>query len=540
MLSAVICLTVMWILWYIVISLCKEKVMFKSEQEALEYLMQCRKIIVPSKFTYWCHSSQLQSNPNATQNPKLSKLWSELPTNGFTVRNEMSFLSRKDRLEYARRYQSLSSVPTSYTEVAGQEGFQIKVMMPRMNLTKEDFQSLGKDNEYQKNLSYQYRGLGDGRHPKLPNKSEVHMFGFMDHDEMSGKPIKTMIGVRGEDLIAYATEVKKELREKSKTGILQNSELSVPDFNGVLVDEKETNILGDNLYGSEIIRQPKPQKAIHEEEVQPKSYDLSRLEGAIEHEFEEWIKSEDALENRYKTIVEARDSRFGQRPTIGGLSFVHAQNGNVDIDMCNRASAQRSMLQSLKLKCDELAKGIEGHLSSHYGNYIHYATNDYCDLEALDALVPKVQQRLADLEVYEENVGNFETTVSEEKTTKKPGIRGFLGAKQKEVVRRKLTHQEMCARMDADIVKLNTAFNEGRVSEDDYERCMDAINRLYGAENVSRTKVGKVAKGELDLLKEAEGSTQSAKESNKDALTLQSNAIKKLQTIKDDDSLQLT
>ena len=192
--------------------------MFKTKEQALEYLKKCSKIVVPSKFTYWCHSSQVVTDKNASNSPKMTHLWQQIPTNGFTVKKEMSMLAVRDRLQYVAHANSFDAAPISYTTVPGQQGFQIKVMMPKNNLSKEEFEQLGKDQKYVQKLSYEHRGLGDGRHPKLSGNTLVHMFGIMDYDEMSKKPVQTVIGVRDEDLICYANEVQKEIAQMAQNG----------------------------------------------------------------------------------------------------------------------------------------------------------------------------------------------------------------------------------------------------------------------------------------------------------------------------------
>ena len=169
--------------------------MFKTSQEALQYLKQCKKIIIPSKFTYLCHSGQLQTDDSFENNAKYKKLWEAIPSEEFVVKGEMSFLSQRDRLQYVAEQRTFDAAPTDYAGVEGQENFLIKVAFPKQNLTKDEYADLGKDDSEIKKLGYIHRGLGDGRHPKLPGKTKVHVFGFMNHDEMSGKEIKTIIGV---------------------------------------------------------------------------------------------------------------------------------------------------------------------------------------------------------------------------------------------------------------------------------------------------------------------------------------------------------
>ena len=183
--------------------------MFKTKEDALKYLRKCSFIIMPSLYTYWCHSSLY--SPYGKSN---GKLWSFLPTDVVEVKKELSMLSRTQRFKYTVEHQDLKHAPTYYKVDNNQSPmkyFQLKVVMPKNNLTTDEKKSLGKDDQYFLDYARAYSGLGDGRHPKLPNKTKIYLFGYMKKDEMSGKPIDTVWGVREEDLIDYANAVLNEL-----------------------------------------------------------------------------------------------------------------------------------------------------------------------------------------------------------------------------------------------------------------------------------------------------------------------------------------
>lgn len=182
--------------------------MFKTKEDALKYLRNCNCIIMPSLYTYWCHSSLY--SPYGISN---GKFWSSLPTDVVEVKKELSMLSRAQRFKYTIKHKDLKHAPTYYKVNDGQslKYFQLKVIMPKGQLTDEEKKSLGKDEQYFIDYTKAYNGLGDGRHPKLPNRTKIYLFGYMEKDEMSGKPIDTVWGVRKEDLIDYANAVQKEL-----------------------------------------------------------------------------------------------------------------------------------------------------------------------------------------------------------------------------------------------------------------------------------------------------------------------------------------
>ena len=229
--------------------------MFKTEESALHFLRNCNNIIIPSMFTYWCHSSRYSLTGTSAK-----KVWSELPSDVIEVKGELSLLTRRQRFEYALERHSLKEAPTSYTILDGENlrGFQLKVVMPKMRLTDEEKASFNKDDSYFNKLNYAYRGLGDGRHPKLPGKTKIYIFGYMKNDEMSGTPIDTVFGVREEDLIYYANAVSREiLQPHSKLGSVPASIIKLPeDYEDLTQYENKREMLnyGCNCKVSSIIK----------------------------------------------------------------------------------------------------------------------------------------------------------------------------------------------------------------------------------------------------------------------------------------------
>ncbi len=182
--------------------------MFQTKESALQYIRQCNCIILPSLYTYWCHSSLY--NPYGQS---VGKIWCSLPTDIIEVKHELSMLSRAQRFKYTIEHKDLDYAPINYKGNTNPalKYFQLKVVMPKSRLTEDEKKSFGKDQQYFVDLYRAYSGLGDGRHPKLPNKTKIYIFGYMKTDEMSGKPIDTVWGVREEDLINYANSVQREL-----------------------------------------------------------------------------------------------------------------------------------------------------------------------------------------------------------------------------------------------------------------------------------------------------------------------------------------
>ena len=83
--------------------------MFKTKEDALKYLRKCSFIIMPSLYTYWCHSSLY--SPYGKSN---GKLWPSLPTDVVEVKKELSMLSRTQRFKYTVEHQDLKHAPTYY------------------------------------------------------------------------------------------------------------------------------------------------------------------------------------------------------------------------------------------------------------------------------------------------------------------------------------------------------------------------------------------------------------------------------------------
>lgn len=461
--------------------------MFKTKEDALAYLRQCGKIILPSKFSYFCHSSQVQTDSSYENKAKFSKLWKELPTDEFVTNSNMSFLSQHNRLQYVAEQNSFEATPISYSRVEGQEGFQIKVMMPKENLTKDEYRDLDiTDDDFAK-IRFAYRGLGDGRHPKLAKNTQIYIFGYMNYDEMSGKEIKTVFGVREEDLIAYANEVQKEIAQMAGSGMVENSEYEMPDNNVGVSLKKETFVMGENLYKKEI-EKVEIEEEIQQQDGQTETYNLGNLEQLLASEYSTWLSSDDPLKNRYRTIEGSREKRKEDRPTISALNSVRIVNGKVEIQKCNNASAQLRLYEMVKGKCQDLAKSVEGHLESKYGNYLQYAINDFCDLEILDSTLPEIEARLKDLQVYEKHVGKFIDFTIETQTSKRRGILGLFRMKEFHDKRRNLTVEEMKERKHGDLTKLNIALAEGKISQKEYERAVLAVEHLYEGYIIEKTK----------------------------------------------------
>ena len=79
--------------------------------------------------------------------------------------------------------------------------------MPEKHVIPDEYKALGFSDEEIDLLLREYRGLGDMRHPKLAGKEHIIMIGSSTVDEVSGKTIDILYGIREQDAIRYAAEV---------------------------------------------------------------------------------------------------------------------------------------------------------------------------------------------------------------------------------------------------------------------------------------------------------------------------------------------
>ena len=183
---------------------------FKTVEEALKYLCDLDKIIMPPQFTYFNHCTSFQAEA-LQRNMVLKKSWTQMPIDGFVVRREMSFKERNQRIEEALEYGGKERASTTYGVPIGSKPFIIRVIMPKNNLSKEEQDKLGFDEEYVRLLKQEYMGLGDMRHPKLRSGEHILMFASSTVDEVSGEKIDILYGIREQDIIRYANTVREVL-----------------------------------------------------------------------------------------------------------------------------------------------------------------------------------------------------------------------------------------------------------------------------------------------------------------------------------------
>ena len=191
----------------------------------IEFLRNLPNIVLPSDFTYFNHCTGYipSSIKDMMVKGKYVNGWNEIPTEGFTVRGEMSFVERKGRIDSCLDYRKpLSEASIIYTLSDYCKPFMIRVIMPRRSVIQDS----SKSEEYRKDLMRIYGGLGDGRHEKLPNKTNLVVIGSSQVDEISGKKVDIIYCVRDIDLDWYTEEVKSAVREGSLEEFTLPSNLS--------------------------------------------------------------------------------------------------------------------------------------------------------------------------------------------------------------------------------------------------------------------------------------------------------------------------
>lgn len=443
--------------------------MFTSKEDALKFLRSCDKVIVPKLYTYWSHSSQYKTGVTTSTR---RGLWDALPSQQFKVKSEMSYLDVGLRLQEVGKNQDFKSVQTVYapdSKASNLKGFQIKVVMPKRNLSKEEFSSLGMNEESVSKFYRENRGLGDGRHPKLSGNTQVHIFGYMDKDEMSGKEVDTVIGVRDEDLIVYANNVQKEMQEiMTSKGKIEDSTYEMPKSREdayTVANKKETFVLGDNGWQNNFDKTSQLKNKIIDR--------YNSIKDSTVHTYK-------SLEEKQKDMLEYPGKQFISNSTSG----VVCENGITSFARFNSSSGQKRALNYVQDDVQKLIDSIEyrHNQSPLEGNNIQYEIRDFCKLEILNLVVPKMQQRVEDLGIYEKFIGEFQTNTTTSVTEKKGGLLGLIGQTTTSTRWRNFTQSEFEARKNNDLSKISQAFFEGKISQRDLVACEESIRRLYDEE----------------------------------------------------------
>ncbi len=191
----------------------------------VEFLRGLPNIIIPSDFTYFNHCTGYipDSVKEMMVNGKYIRVWGSIPLDSFTVNGEMSFVERKGRIDSCLDYRKpLSEASIIYVLPDYCKPFMIRAIMPRRAV----IQDRSKSEEYRNDLRRIYSGLGDGRHEKLPHKTNLLVIGSSQEDEISGKKVDIIYCVRDIDLDWYTEEVKEAIKNSTLEEFSVPSDLS--------------------------------------------------------------------------------------------------------------------------------------------------------------------------------------------------------------------------------------------------------------------------------------------------------------------------
>ena len=185
---------------------------FKTVEEAKKYLENLQSVVFPQEYTYFIHCTTFSSKENAEKNNN-NRSWTELPTKNFVVSKEMSFVERKDRVREALDYGGLDRARNIYTSMPDSKPFQIRVVIPRANLSEEEKTKLGFSNQDYRKFVFDNHLGKNGRHPKLWNGEKIEIFATSTYDEVTKTQQDIFYGVREQDIIKYAEMVSRELEK---------------------------------------------------------------------------------------------------------------------------------------------------------------------------------------------------------------------------------------------------------------------------------------------------------------------------------------
>jgi len=180
-----------------------------KQQKNLQFLRDMPDIFIPSRFTYWCHNTMYKPECDwVGHNDKRN--WTEIPTDFFVIKKDMSFVTKVQRLQASVDYGKSPS--TSYANTKNSLPFQIRVVQPRRTALKSFVEDgLFSQDEF-KTRMWNNNGLGDYRHPKLPRKTKIYIIGSATKDEVSGEKIDIVYGVAEEDIDILVAELMKEYK----------------------------------------------------------------------------------------------------------------------------------------------------------------------------------------------------------------------------------------------------------------------------------------------------------------------------------------
>ena len=183
-------------------------------QRKLDYLRNVRYIMIPKDFTYLDHHTSYMPKhiKERFEGGKYLRNWDTIPTDEFTVRREMSFVERDQRIKDTLDYNHpLSDTGIMYTLPDYSKPFCIRVIIPRLKAVLDGKFNVSDD--YKSTIVNINYGYGDYRHAKLADGERIIIIGNAMEDEISGKQVDVFYGVRECDFQLYFDSVQKAIKE---------------------------------------------------------------------------------------------------------------------------------------------------------------------------------------------------------------------------------------------------------------------------------------------------------------------------------------
>lgn len=203
--------------------------LIKNHEDALKFLKVNKNIVVPPEYTYLVHNTSYKPDYGMGEDDIKKRSWSKIPNKEFVIKQEMSFVERLERMRAALAHGSLDRASVDYANPTDALPFQIRVIYPSRQLTKEQQVLMNISDERYKEIKYCHLGLGDGRHAKLKKDEKIHIFACTQMDEASRKKIDIVYGVCDKDIVAYSNMVKNWTEQNKDAAIEEDIPQSIDD-----------------------------------------------------------------------------------------------------------------------------------------------------------------------------------------------------------------------------------------------------------------------------------------------------------------------
>ena len=172
--------------------------------EKIEFFRSLDSVIIPHDWTYFHHSTSYMPThiKERFDAGKYARCWTTVPTEDFTIRREMSFVDRDSRIKDALDYRKpMSELSVLYNLPDYAKPFCIRVIIPKITRVRDG--SLPVSEDYKREHERIYSGYGDWRHAKLTDKEKIIIIGRSTTDEVSGKSVDILYGIRECDVDLY-------------------------------------------------------------------------------------------------------------------------------------------------------------------------------------------------------------------------------------------------------------------------------------------------------------------------------------------------